>query len=164
MRTQIAVVGPDAEASGQDLADAAHIGREIARRGAVLLTGGLGGVMRAATDGAVDAGGIVISLSPDADDRQSIEQNPRATVILPTGVGQMRNVLLIRGAHAVISVGCNWGTLTEIALALRDDKLMVCLRPWEVSSGAARIRRPRTAGTAAEAVDIVFGELAATRG
>jgi uncharacterized protein (TIGR00725 family) len=158
MMTRIAVIGPNAEASDHDLTDAAYIGREIARRGAVLLTGGLGGVMKAATDGAADAGGIAISLTPDADDQNSLEQNPHATVIIPTGLGQMRNALLVQAAHAVIGVGCNWGTFIEIGYAMRDAKVIVCLRPWEVR-GAAPIRRPLIAETAEEAVETVFGEL-----
>ncbi len=159
MKTQIAVIGPGAGASRRDLADAAYIGREIARRGAVLMTGGLGGVMRAATEGAVDLGGIAVSLAPDPDPQHSLEQNPRATVVVPTGIGQMRNVLLVRSAHAVIAVGCNWGTLTEIGLAVRDEKLTVCLRPWRIQTDGARIREPLLAETAEEAVEAVFGGL-----
>jgi uncharacterized protein (TIGR00725 family) len=155
MRKRIAVVGPNDEATGQDLADAAAIGRELARRGAVLLTGGLGGVMRAATDGATAAGGIAIGLAPDGDDRNAAEQNPAATVIIPTGLGQMRNALLVRAAHAVIAVGCNWGTLTEIGLAVRDGKPIVCLRPWDVR-GAEPL--PPVVATAAEAVRAVLGD------
>ncbi|MEV4344773.1 dethiobiotin synthetase [Actinoplanes sp. NPDC049596] len=157
---QIAVIGPNTEASDQDLADAAYIGREIARRGAVLLTGGLGGVMRAATDGAVGVGGTAVSLAPGAHHQNSLEQNPGATVVIPTGIGQMRNVLLVRSAHAVISVGCNWGTLTEIGLAPRDGKPTVCLRPWPIDTGAVRARRPTTVTTAEAAVEAAFRELA----
>ncbi|MCY1137177.1 dethiobiotin synthetase [Actinoplanes sp. Pm04-4] len=154
MRLQIAVIGPNAEASQQDLDDATYIGREIAGRGAILLTGGLGGVMRAATEGAVDNGGTAVSLAPGSDHRHSLDQNPKATVVVPTGIGQMRNVLLVQSAHAVIAVGCNWGTVTEIGFAMRDEKVLVCLRPWRIEA-----EQPRIAQTAQEAVEAVFDEL-----
>src|SRR3954471_19587976 len=100
----VAVVGPGDAAPDADLAAAREVGRLLAEAGAIVLTGGLGGVMAAATDGAVEAGGLSVALLPGADRSASA-----ATVVIPTGLGELRNALLVRAADAVISVGGSWG-------------------------------------------------------
>jgi hypothetical protein len=122
----VAVVGPG-EARPGDVAAARELGRLLAEAGAVVLTGGLGGVMAAATDGANAAGGTTVALLPGAD-----RSPAAATVAIPTGLGEMRNALLVRAADAMIAVGGSWGTLSEIALAQRTGVPLVCLGGWEV--------------------------------
>jgi uncharacterized protein (TIGR00725 family) len=122
----VAVIGPG-QAGEDDLAAAREVGRLLAEAGAIVLTGGLGGVMAAATEGATAAGGLTVALLPGTDRAGSA-----ATVVIPTGLGELRNALLVRAADAVIAVGCSWGTLSEIALAMRTGVPLVCLGGWQV--------------------------------
>jgi uncharacterized protein (TIGR00725 family) len=125
----LAVIGP-AEAGPALLAVAEEVGRLIAQAGAVLLSGGLGGVMEAACRGARQAGGVTIGLLPGTDRATG---NAYLTVALPTGLGQGRNLLLIRGADAIVCVGGSWGTLSEVAMARRTaGKPVVILSGWSI--------------------------------
>src|SRR5436309_816813 len=103
---------------------AAAVGRLLAERGAVLLCGGLGGVMSAAARGAKQAGGLTVGILPGNDPR---EANPDIDVALATGMGEMRNALIVRAASAVIANGGGWGTLSEIAMARRIETPVVGL-------------------------------------
>ncbi len=103
---------------------AAAVGRLVAERGAVLVCGGLGGVMEAAARGAKQAGGLTIGILPGAD---AGDANASIDVPLATGMGEMRNALIVRVAHAVIAIGGGWGTLSEIALARRTDTPVIGL-------------------------------------
>ncbi|MDT4917937.1 MAG: hypothetical protein QOH89_2637 [Pseudonocardiales bacterium] len=125
--TYVAVVGPGESASDLEIAAAREVGRLLAEAGAIVLTGGLGGVMTAATEGATAVGGVTVALLPGTDRSVSA-----ATVVIPTGLGELRNGLLVRAADAVIAVGGSWGTLSEIALAMRTGVPVVCLGGWEV--------------------------------
>jgi uncharacterized protein (TIGR00725 family) len=113
-----------------------ELGAAVARAGCVLVCGGLGGVMAAASRGAFTAGGIAIGLLP-GDDRRAANQ--WLTVALPTGIGELRNGLVVRAADAVIAVGGEYGTLSEIALALKLGRPVVGLGTWQLSrpNGAA---------------------------
>ena len=91
-------------------------GRLLADRGWVVLTGGLGGVMAAAAAGVDEAGGTAVAILPGVDRAAA---SPGHTVVLPTGMGEMRNALLVRSADAVLAIGGSWGTLSEVALAAR---------------------------------------------
>ena len=123
----VAVVGPGTEAREVDLERARDVGRLLAERGALVLTGGLGGVMAAAAEGAAAAGGTTVALLPGSD---RAEAGAPHTVVLPTGLGELRNGLLVRAADAVVAVGCSWGTLSEVALARRTDVPLVLVEPW----------------------------------
>lgn len=125
----VAVVGPADGARPSDLAAAEAVGRGLAELGAVLITGGHHGVMQAAARGASRAGGVSIGLMP-GDDRST--GTPEHTYLLPTGLGELRNGLVVRAADAVVSVGCSWGTLSEIALARRTGVPLVLLEPWDL--------------------------------
>jgi uncharacterized protein (TIGR00725 family) len=145
----VAVIGagvPDAERDVQ----AQDVGRELARRGAVLVCGGLGGVMEAACRGAQEAGGTTVGLLPGPDRSTA---NPHLSVALPTGMGELRNGLIVRAADAVIALGGEYGTLSEIGFALRLGRPVVGLGTWELAQGG----RPRdalvVASTPAEAVE-----------
>jgi len=119
----VAVVG-GGTCTPQEAAWATAVGRLIAERGAVLLCGGLGGVMAAAARGAKQAGGLTVGILPGNDPR---EANPDIDIALATGMGEMRNALIVRAARAVIAIGGGWGTLSEIAMARRIETPVVGL-------------------------------------
>ena len=125
----VAVVGPADAARPTDLDQATQVGRLLARAGAVVLTGGHHGVMRAAAVGAQEGGGVSIGLLPGADRAAGATEH---TYLLPTGLGELRNGLLVRSADAVVAVGCSWGTLSEIALARRTGVPLVLIDPWDL--------------------------------
>jgi uncharacterized protein (TIGR00725 family) len=107
-------------------AAAEEVGRLLAQQGAVVICGGLGGVMEAAARGAARAGGTVIGILPGADDSAA---NPYITIALPTGLGEARNALVARSANALIAIGGEWGTLSEIAFAMKTGVPVVLLAP-----------------------------------
>lgn len=129
----VGVVGPGDGASAQEVEQATEVGRHLARAGAVLVCGGLGGVMAGACAGAAAAGGVTVGLLPGADRTAA---NPHVTVALPTGLGELRNGLLVRSCDVVIAVGGSWGTLSELALARRTGVPVVLLGGWRVQSPA----------------------------
>jgi uncharacterized protein (TIGR00725 family) len=140
---RIAVCGGGDE-SGDTFALAEEVGREIAYAGAVLVCGGLRGVMEAAARGAAGAGGLTIGVLPG---RLATDANTFITLPLPTGMGEGRNVLVVRFADAVIAIGGEWGTLSEIALAQKIGRPVVLLAPT-LAAGLGL----EEAKTAAEAV------------
>lgn len=122
---RIAVAG--AGVASAELAVAAEeTGRRIAEAGAVLVCGGLGGVMEAAARGCVRAGGLTIGILPGGD---ADAANPHITVPLPTGLGEARNVLVARSGDVIIAIGGAWGTLSEVALARKVGVPVILLRP-----------------------------------
>jgi hypothetical protein len=127
-RLQLAVVGAG-RCGARVRALAREVGAEVARAGAVLLTGGRGGVMAAASDGARAEGGLTVGILPGADAAAS-PPNPAVEVAIFTGIGQARNQVLVLSAAAVIAVGGGWGTLSEIALALRHRIPVISLESW----------------------------------
>lgn len=146
----VAVVGPG-EAGPQELGQAEEVGRLLAQAGATLVSGGLGGVMAAACRGASGAGGLTVGLLPGADRAAA---NPHVTVALATGLGELRNGLVVRAADVLIAVGGagrSPGTLSEIALALRSGKRVIGLGTWEIE-GVERADSPRAAAERALAV------------
>ena len=140
----MAVVGPG-EASPDELATADAVGRLIARRGAALVCGGLGGVMEAACRGARAEGGTTIGILPGLDRAAA---NPYVEVAIATGLGEARNALVVRAADVLIAVGGAYGTLSEIALALKAGKRVVGLKTWEIE-GATRAASVESALAAA---------------
>lgn len=126
--TAVAVVGGSRPDSGE-LTAARGVGAALARRDAVLVCGGLGGVMEAACEGAAAEGGTTIGLLPGLDRAAA---NPHVQIPLPTGLGDARNLLVVRAGAAVIAVGGAYGTLSEIALALNDGTPVVGLGTWEL--------------------------------
>lgn len=126
--TYVAVVGPG-DASAQQTAAAEQIGRGLAERGATLVCGGLGGVMAAACRGTAAANGVAVGILPGSDRSAA---NPWVSVAIPTGLGELRNGLVVRAADAVIAVGGAHGTLSEIALALKTGVPVVGLGTWDI--------------------------------
>jgi uncharacterized protein (TIGR00725 family) len=130
----VAVVGAGGGgARPEDLAAAEDAGAAVAEAGAGLVCGGLGGVMEAACRGARSRGGVTLGLLPGVDREDA---NGWVTVAVPTGLGEGRNVLVVRAADAVVAIGGGWGTLSEIALALKAGRPVVGVRTWEPRRGA----------------------------
>ncbi len=127
-RPYVAVVGPG-EATPEEKEAAERIGRALADRGAVVVCGGLGGVMEAACRGVAAAAGTSIGILPGADRGAA---NPWVQIALPTGLGELRNGLVIRAADAVIAIGGAHGTLSEIALALKTGVPVIGLDTWPI--------------------------------
>ena len=142
----IAVVGPGEQATPADRQLAEQAGYLLAAAGAIVLTGGLGGVMAAAAAGCARAGGISVGLLPG--DRRTAG-SPELTVNLPTGLGELRNGLLVRCADGLIAIGGSWGTLSEIALARRAGLPVLGIGGWRL---ADRDLATETAETAEQAV------------
>lgn len=128
MAIQIAVVGGGAPPS-PDLAAAVAIGEHLAHEGAILVCGGLGGVMEAACRGAKSAGGMTVGILPGSDPNDA---NPWVDIVIPTGLGEARNALVIGAVSAVIAIGGEYGTLSEIAFALRSRKVVIGLSTWSL--------------------------------
>jgi uncharacterized protein (TIGR00725 family) len=124
----VAVVGPG-DASPGEIESAEAIGRGIAQAGDVLVCGGLGGVMAAACRGASSAGGLTIGILPGSDRAAA---NEWVRVALPTGLGELRNGLVVRAADVVVAVGGAYGTLSEVALALKTGVRVIGLGTWEI--------------------------------
>jgi uncharacterized protein (TIGR00725 family) len=141
-RPYVAVVGPN-DATSEQMRAAEAIGRGLADGGAILLCGGLGGVMASACHGACAAAGVTVGFLPGTD---RTDANEWVQITLPTGLGELRNGLIIATADAVIAVGGAYGTLSEIALALRAGVPVIGLKTWDIE-GIERVR------SAAEAVD-----------
>jgi uncharacterized protein (TIGR00725 family) len=145
MTAYVAVAGPGDAGEGE-LAVAEEVGAGLAAGGAVVVTGGLGGVMEAACRGARSRLGVTVGLLP-GDDRSAA--NGWVSVAIPTGLGELRNGLIVRASDAVVAIGGGPGTLSEIALALRAGRGVVGLGTWEVPGVAP-------AGSAAEAVTLAL--------
>lgn len=128
MAEYVAVVGASAPRP-EDLEQAEAAGRRLAELGAVVVTGGRGGVMEAACRGAREAGGHTIGILPGFD---RSDANPFVEFSLPTGLGEMRNGLVARAAQAVVAVGGAWGTLAEIAFARAAGTPVFGVGTWEL--------------------------------
>jgi uncharacterized protein (TIGR00725 family) len=148
-RVHVAVSG-GGDAGEADCRLAEEVGRELARRGAVVVTGGLGGAMEAACRGAKAEGGTTVGILP-AHDRSAA--NEWVDVAVPTGLGEARNALVVRAADALIAVAGEFGTLSEIALALKVGTPVVGLQTWELARGGHPVDAIVAAATPAEAAE-----------
>jgi uncharacterized protein (TIGR00725 family) len=144
----IAVVGPG-QASSDQLAAAEEVGAAVAEAGAGLVCGGLGGVMEAACRGARSRAGLTVGLLPGLDRDAA---NGWVLVAVPTGLGEARNALVVRAADAVVAIGGGWGTLSEIALALKAGVPVVGLATWEPVMAGEPVAGVVAAGSPREAV------------
>ena len=129
MTPVVAVVGPAQPDDPAVLTAAQEVGAGLAAAGCTIVTGGLGGVMAAAAQGAHDAGGFVVGMLPGEDPTAA---NEHVDLPIPTGLGQGRNLLVVRLAQVVVAVGGSWGTLSEVALARRRGTPVVSLHGWQV--------------------------------
>ena len=152
--------GAQADAELGELAEA--VGRGIAEAGAVLVCGGRGGVMESAARGAAGAGGDVIGILPGTSPE---EANPDVTHVVATGIGHARNLAVVASADAVIAIGGEWGTLSEIAFARRLERAVIVLDGWSLSGRGAMESAPGVvpAQSAAEAVKMAVESAQARR-
>jgi uncharacterized protein (TIGR00725 family) len=125
----VAVVGA-ADATPEELHLAGEVGRLLAEDGAIMICGGLGGVMDEAASACEAAGGTSVGILP-GDDRAPASRH--LTVGIATGIGEARNAIVVRSADVVIAVGGEYGTLSEIAFALKMGKPVIGLATWELS-------------------------------
>lgn len=123
------IIGVIGAGDGKTLRAAETVGRLIAKRGALLVCGGLGGVMEAAAKGAKAEGGTTVGILPQTEKESS---NPYIDIPVATGFGEGRNVVIVRTADALIAVGGEYGTLSEIAFALKMGKIVVGLNTWDI--------------------------------
>jgi uncharacterized protein (TIGR00725 family) len=136
----IGVVGPG-EASSQELWLAEEVGAGLAGLGAVVVTGGLGGVMEAACRGARSRNGLTLGILP-GDDREAA--NGWVEIALATGLGELRNGLIVRACDALVAIGGGHGTLSEVGFALKLGRPVVGLGTWAVH-GVDEVTTPRAA-------------------
>ena len=128
---QIAVIGKG-ECTGEEYRAAEQAGALIAESHAVLCCGGLGGVMEAACRGARAKGGTTVGILPGTGGG-----NPFLDIVIRTGLGHARNMVLVQSADAVVAIGGGYGTLSEIALALKAGKEVFGYNTWEIEGVAA---------------------------
>ena len=145
----IAVIGGN-QCSPQEAQLAEEVGRELARRGAILVCGGLSGVMEAACRGASSEGGITIGILP-GESRQAA--NPYVQIPIATGLGYARNLAVVKSAQAVIAIGGSYGTLSEISHALQSGIPVIGLNTWSLSRNNQQDNSIIPAQNAVEAVN-----------
>jgi uncharacterized protein (TIGR00725 family) len=130
-----------------------EVGRLIALKGAILVCGGLGGVMNAAAKGAREAGGLTVGILP-SETRTAASKF--LDVAIPSGLGEARNALIARAADVLIAIGGGYGTLSEIGLALKMGKPVIGLGTWEISQRGQRDSGIIVAETPLAAVEKAF--------
>ena len=145
----VAVVG-SGTATGELYEKAREVGRLVAERGGMVVCGGLSGVMEAAARGAAEAGRTAIGILPDEDRRRA---NAYLTYSLATGTGHARNLAVVCSGDVVISVGGEYGTLSEIGLARKVGRPVVALESWDLGEHVILASSPE------EAVEAAFGIL-----
>lgn len=146
----IGVIGAGNGLDESQAATAREVGRLLGQRGAVVVCGGLGGVMEEAAAGARAAGGLVVGILPGSSRAGA---NPHLSVVIPTGLGEARNALIARASDVLIAVGGEYGTLSEIALALKIGKPVVGIGTWELAKQGRSVDAIVEAQTAEEAVE-----------
>ncbi len=137
----IAVIG--AGKCAKKLRDQAYdVGQAVAEAGAVLVCGGLKGVMEAAAQGAREAGGTTVGILPGLDRN---EANPYCTIVIPTGIGNARNFMVVQAADAVIALHGKYGTISEMAIAVKLGKPVVSLVKWDALPEVMHVPEPKDA-------------------
>jgi len=145
----IAVVG-DSSCSPEEAKLAETVGELLAQRGATVICGGLGGVMEAVCRGAKSKGGVTVGVLPGEDARMA---NSWVDIPVVTGTGEARNVAVVKSAQAVIAIGGGYGTLSEIAYALKSNIAVVGLNTWSLSLNGQVLNAIIRVSNPTEAVD-----------
>lgn len=151
MKSIVSVIG-GGSCTPEDYARAREVGRLLAEKGHTVLTGGLGGVMEAASRGASEAGGLTVAVLPGLIRE---EANPYADVVLTSGMREARNILVATSGRVVVAVGGGLGTLSEIAFALKHHVPVVGIESWNLPEHRVPLEGVRAAGSAEEAAEIV---------
>ena len=133
---------------------AEQVGHRLASAGVVVLTGGGTGVMTAASRGASTAGGTALGLLPGSDRG---EGNAHLTLSIPTGLGELRNALLVRSSDALVAVGGSWGTLSEVALACRTGVPVFALHGWDLPADGGPVAVADPAEAVARVLEVLAG-------
>jgi len=120
---------------------AKEVGFLIAKEGWILICGGHAGVMEAACLGAKENGGITVGILPSFDGKDA---NPYVDIKIPTGLGYARNILVVRSANFIVSVGGKYGTLSEISFALNEEKIVLGIDTWDIK-GIIKVKTPKEA-------------------
>lgn len=137
-KIQIAVIG-GREVSAEVLEKAETIGRLIAENGAIILCGGLGGVMEAVCRGAKSVNGTTVGILPTSN---KTDANSYVDISIPTDMGVARNAVIIQSADAAIAVGGSYGTLSEMAFALQKKIPLVSVDSWSIDETVMKISDP----------------------
>jgi len=145
----VAVIG-SSSCSEEEARLAEAVGEGLARRGASVICGGLGGVMEGVCRGARSQGGLTVGVLPGEDPAMA---NPWVDIPIATGIGYGRNMAVVKSAGAVIAIGGNYGTLSEIAYALKSGIPVIGLNTWTLSRNGKRDNSIIRVSTAEEAVD-----------
>ena len=145
----IAVIG-NSSCSPQEAKLAETVGELLAQQGVTIICGGLGGVMEAVCRGAKSKGGLTVGILPGQDPSTA---NPWVDIPVVTGLGEARNVAVVKSAQAVIAIGGSYGTLSEIAHALKSNIPVIGLNTWSLSRNGQEDDSITRVQTAAEAVD-----------
>jgi hypothetical protein len=148
----IAVIG-GSDPTSKEARLAEEVGQELARQGAVLVCGGLGGVMEAACRGASAEGGITIGILP-GENREAA--NPYVQIPIATSIGYARNAAVVKSAQAVIAIGGSYGTLTEIGFALQSGIPVIGLNTWTISRNGKIVNSIIKAKSPSEAVKMAL--------
>jgi uncharacterized protein (TIGR00725 family) len=154
-RTYVSVIGAGTCDTATRKA-AEEVGRLLARAGAVVVTGGMSGVMEAASRGARSAGGFTVGILPGLD---RTDGNPFLDLSICTGIGHARNLAVAASGDAVIAVGGEYGTLSEIGLSLKTGKIVVSLGSWDVTRKGKAPAEITVAATPDEAVQLALASL-----
>lgn len=145
----IGIIGSSSIAPGEDLL-AQEVGERLAEEGVIIICGGLGGVMESSCRGAKKANGITIGILPGASAKDA---NPYIDIPIPTGIGEARNLIIIRASSSIVAIGGGYGTLSEIAFALRLGVPVIGLKTWELEK--ISLPSPSMAGLGKEAINII---------
>lgn len=148
----IAVIG-GSRCSPKEAELAEAVGREIARKGAVLVCGGMGGIMEATCRGAHTEGGMTIGILPGESRHMA---NPYVQIPIVTGIGYARNVIVVKSAQAVIAIGGSYGTLTEIGYALQTGLPVIGLNTWTIIRNNRQDKSIIPAESATKAVEMAI--------
>ncbi len=146
----ISVIGTGDTATDRDRALAEEVGRLLAEKGAVVVCGGLNGVMEAACKGAKSAGGLTVGLLPGTD---AADANPWVDIPVPTGLGYARNSIVVKAGQAVIAIAGAFGTLSEIGHAVADGKTVVGIETWDLARHGKADNHIIKASSPADAVE-----------
>jgi uncharacterized protein (TIGR00725 family) len=149
----VTVIGAS-NCSAEETKLAEEVGRELARRGATLICGGLQGVMEAACRGADSQGGITIGVLPGNSRKDA---NPYVRIPIVTGMGYARNAIVAKSGQAVIAIGGRYGTLSEIAYALQSDIPVIGLGTWSLARGGVADKSIIVAQNPVDAVEKAIG-------
>ena len=156
----ISVIGSSRPKTEEHVQLAEEVGRELAKRGATLVCGGLSGVMEAACRGAKSAGGTTIGILPG---RSPSDANQYVDIPIITSMGYSRNIIVVHTGRAVIAIGGAYGTLSEIGHALGDGIPVVGLKTWPLTYTGEGLPIDGTMIQASDPVDAVEKALAAAK-